>query len=645
MYVMKSIIAGNGGIQYVDRDFIIGSLSLVIWTITLITTVKHVLIAMKADNRGEGGIFALFSLVKNHAKWLLIPAMIGGATLLADSILTPAVTVTTAIEGLKSLPVIDGTIWDDQRTVILVFLLIITGLFWIQRAGTSIIGKLFGPFMMVWFLFLGCVGLAYVFDDPEVLKAFNPIYAVQVLLSPNNKVGIMILGSVFLATTGAEALYSDMGHVGKSSIYISWPFVKLCLILNYLGQGAWIVANTSDESLFFVPDLNPFYLMLSPEGRILGIILGTMAAVIASQALITGSFSVVSKAIKLDLLPHMKTFYPSDTKGQLYIPLVNKLLWVGCSIVVLLFWTSAKMETAYGIAITITLLTVTILLTAYLWYEKKKRFLAIIFALVYTFIEMVFFVSCIGKFFHGGFVAIIIAFLIFAVMVCWDRGTAVEASQRKVLDIRNYLGKLEHLKNDNSIPLTASNLVFLTSCNNKNKIERDIMFSILDKHPKKAKVYWFVHFHVTSKPFGGSYSVEKFGTDFVYKVNIRLGYKEDQRLSTFMLQIFNDLLTANELKPQVARHTIYTDEERRYLKTIRPVNIGSVKYCMIRKTLIPESDLSTLDKYAVSGKYRIRSIAGSSERLYGLETSSVIIEYVPLFIESKPVSTPLKRRH
>ena len=555
---------------------------------------------MKADNHGEGGIFALYSLVKNCAKWLIVPAMVGGAALLADSVLTPAVTVTTAVEGLRSIDVVNSILGEGQTSIILIVVATLAVLFFMQRAGTSIIGRTFGPFMTIWFLFLGLAGVIQIAGDIDIIRAINPIYAVEVLFSPNNKVGIMILGSVFLATTGAEALYSDMGHVGKKSIYISWPFVKLALILNYLGQGAWIIKNAGNAALANINDLNPFYLMLFPELRIIGIILGAMAAVIASQALITGSFSIVSEAIRLDLLPHMKTFYPSETKGQIYIPLVNNLIWVGCTVIVLFFQTSANMEAAYGLAITITLLMVTILLTAYLFVEKRKRILALLFALVFGAIETVFFISCAGKFLHGGYVAIIIAVLILVVMVSWERGTKVERKQSKRLKLSDYTDKLITLKNDKAIPMTADNLVFLTHSKNKDYIERDILYSILDKQPKRAKAYWFVHFHVTTKPFGGNYSVETFGTDSVFRITIRLGYKEDQRLNVFMTQIFNDLLISGELPMQVASHTIYSEEQKKSLRKLGPVNIGSVKYCMIRKTLIPESDLSDLDKFAVS---------------------------------------------
>ena len=342
LYVMKSILKGNGGIAHVNEDFILGALSLIIWTITLLTTVKYVLIAMRADNNGEGGIFSLYALVKKVAPWLIFPAMIGGAALLADGVLTPAVTVTTAVEGLRSIPAMNRFLGSGQARVVLITLVIISTLFAVQWAGTSKIGKAFGPVMLVWFSFLGIMGLLHVFDRPGVLRAFNPVYAARILVSPYNKAGFMILGSVFLATTGAEALYSDMGHVGRGNIYASWPFVKACLILNYLGQGAWILTHTASGTLAAIPDMNPFFQMLPEALRAPAVALGALAAIIASQALITGSYTLVSEAIRLDLMPHLEVRYPSDTKGQIYIGAVNTVLYLGCAAVVLYFRTSAQ---------------------------------------------------------------------------------------------------------------------------------------------------------------------------------------------------------------------------------------------------------------------------------------------------------------
>ena len=341
LYVMKSILEGNGGITQINEPFIVGALSLIIWTITLLTTIKYVLIAMKADNHGEGGIFSLYSLVRSCGKWLIVPAMLGGAALLADGVLTPAVTVTSAVEGLRSIAMMDRLLGGRQTGVIIITLCIIASLFAVQHAGTSRIGKAFGPVMLVWFLFLGATGAMNIFSMPQVLRAFNPAHAVELLVSPYNKLGFMILGSVFLAATGAEALYSDMGHVGRESIYISWPLVKICLILNYLGQGAWLLSSRGDAALASLESLNPFFLMLPGALRPVAVILSALAAVIASQALITGSYTLVSEAIRLDLMPHLKVQYPAETKGQIYIDTVNKILWVGCTFIVLLFRSSA----------------------------------------------------------------------------------------------------------------------------------------------------------------------------------------------------------------------------------------------------------------------------------------------------------------
>ena len=417
MYTLKAIMSGNGGLTTMSQDVVIGALSLIIWTMTLITTVKYVLVAMKADNHNEGGIFALYSLVKRCGKWLIIPAMIGGAALLADGILTPAVTVTTAIEGLRTIDFFHALIGDNQGIVVLITIVILCALFAMQRAGTSTIGKAFGPIMTVWFLYLGITGLINVGADLNVFRALNPLRGIMFLFNGNlNHAGLMVLGNVFLCTTGAEALYSDMGHVGKANIYASWPFVKACLILNYLGQGAWILANNGNAALAATPELNPFFQMLPEAARVFAVVLSTFAAIIASQALITGSYSIISEAIRLNLMPHMRIAYPSETKGQIYIPLVNNIMWVSCIGVVLFFQTSSHMEAAYGLAITVTMLMTTLLLFTYLSKIRRKHALAVPFLAFFMLLEFAFFFSSLTKFMHGGYVTVILAALIFAVM-------------------------------------------------------------------------------------------------------------------------------------------------------------------------------------------------------------------------------------
>ena len=619
MYVMKSILEGNGGITQVNEDFIIGSLSLVIWTITLLTTFKYVLIAMKADNHGEGGIFSLYSLVKHCGKWLIFPAMLGGAALLADGVLTPAVTVTTAVEGLRSMDAMDRLLGSGQGTVVLITLLIISLLFLAQRAGTSKIGKAFGPVMLLWFSFLGVMGLLQIFRLPVVLRAFNPLYAVRVLLSPYNKAGFMILGSVFLATTGAEALYSDMGHVGRENVYFSWPLVKICLILNYLGQGAWILQSKGDAALALVEDLNPFFLMLPDMLRPFAVLLGAAAAIIASQALITGSYTLVSEAILLDLLPHLEIRYPADTKGQLYIAKVNHILWIGCSLVVLYFRSGARMESAYGLAITVTMLMTTVLLSVYLLRIRKKRILAVLVLLVFAAIEAVFFLSSLGKFMHGGYVTVILTLLLLWLMVVWHRGTQLEHTYSTRLKLRDYVSNLGSLNKDESIPLLCNNLVYLGSNNDTEYVDRDILYSILDKDPKRAQAYWFVSVNVLNEPDTMEYRVDTFGTDYIFRVRLDLGFKCSPRVNVYLRQIVQDLQRSGDLPVQDKKYSIYGHS-----------TVGTFKFCMIRKSVTPKTELSAFDEFILNTKYLIRRMAGSKVQWYGLDTSSLIVETVPL---------------
>ena len=626
MYTLKAIIAGNGGLPTMSEDVVLGALSLIIWTLTLITTVKYVLVAMKADNHNEGGIFALYSLVKRCGRWLIIPAMIGGAALLADGILTPAVTVTTAIEGLRTVDFFYSIIGENQHIVVAIVICILCVLFFLQKAGTSKIGKAFGPIMTLWFLFLAVAGLPHLFENLGVLRALNPIRGITFLFNGNlNAAGVMVLGNVFLCTTGAEALYSDMGHVGKLNIYATWPFVKVCLILNYLGQGAWILANNGSAELAAIEDLNPFFQMLPENFRVFAIVLSTFAAIIASQALITGSFSIVSEAVRLDLMPHMRINYPSETKGQIYIPMVNNVMWVACICVVLFFQTSAHMEAAYGLAITVTMLMTTVLLFTYLSRVRHRTSIAIPFVVFFGAIEFMFFFSSLTKFFHGGYVTVIIAAAIFLIMYIWRRGTAIERTQTMYLPVNKYLDQIFDLSHDEEYPLLADNLVFLTNDSSIDKLDRDILYSILDKQPKRAKAYYFLNVQVTDEPFTHEYMVEDYGTDFLFKVQLRLGFKVNQRVNTYLYQIVENLVENGQLTPQEHKYSIY----------LKPSHVGDFKFCLIRKTLSPETEISGINHRCIEAKYFIRGLCGSPARWYGLENSSLLFEYVPLFSKTK----------
>ena len=628
MYVMKAIVNGNGGLLSVSEELILGALSLVIWTMTLITTVKYVLVAMKADNHNEGGIFALYSLVKRCGRWLIIPAMVGGAALLADGILTPAVTVTTAIEGLRSIELGHALLGDGQGAVVAITIVIICGLFFVQKAGTSSIGKAFGPVMTFWFLFLAAAGVMNFAGDLSILRALNPLRGLALLFSPVNHAGLGIMAFVFLCTTGAEALYSDMGHVGKGNVYATWPFVKVCLILNYLGQGAWILNNSGNAELAAMDGLNPFYQMLPEQLRPFAIGLSAVAAIIASQALITGSFTLVSEATRLDLMPHMQISYPSETKGQLYIPLVNNIMWVGTIFIVLLFQTSSRMEAAYGLAITVTMLMTTTLLVSYLAFVRHNRLGAVAFAIVFGLIELSFFVSCCTLFLQGGYVMIILAGALFYVMYVWRRGTAIERTQSVYLPVTDYLDQIERLSGDERVEFIADNLVFLTNDSSHDLLDRDILYSILDKHPKRARAYFFINVRVTDEPYTHAYSVESFGTNYLFKVQLQLGFKVNQRVNAYLYQIVNDLIEGGELSPQDHAYSIYRN----------PSHVGDFRFCMLRKVLSPTTTLSSRDWRTMNAKYAIRKWCGSPARWYGLENSSVIFEYVPLFTKARAVT-------
>ena len=462
-----------------------------------------------------------------------------------------------------------------------------------------------------------------IFSMPQVLRAFNPAHAVELLVSPYNKLGFMILGSVFLAATGAEALYSDMGHVGRESIYISWTLVKICLILNYLGQGAWLLSSRGDAALASLESLNPFFLMLPGALRPVAVILSALAAVIASQALITGSYTLVSEAIRLDLMPHLKVQYPAETKGQIYIDTVNKILWVGCTFIVLLFRSSARMESAYGLAITVTMLMTTLLLFVYLSRVRGKKALAWGVLIVFGAIETVFFLSSLSKFAHGRYVAVIMALLLLSIMIIWHRGTQLEQKYSVRLKLGDYTENLAALRGDSALPELTQNLVYIGSSDDMETIDRNTLYSILDKDPKRARAYWFLSVHVLDEPNAMNYQVETFGTDYIFRVKLNLGFKNDQRVNIYLRQIVRDLLESGELPPQERKYSIYG-----------PSQVGSFKFLMLRRAVPLMSELSRTDEIILNLKYAVRRAAGSVIQWYGLDTSSVIVEQAPLVIPS-----------
>lgn len=630
LYVMKSIVEGNGGIGNVNRDFIIGSISLVLWTVTLLTTLQTVIIALKATNHGEGGIFALYTLVRKRAKWLVLPALIGGAAILADGTLTPAVTVTTAIEGLNfggNVPV------STQNMVIAITVVILLVLFSIQKMGTSIIGKAFGPIMFLWFTFLGVMGVMNMVGDWSILQAINPIYAIRLLVSPYNKAGIFILGSIFLATTGAEALYSDVGHVGKSNIIGSWPFVFVCLSLNYFGQGVWILNNPTyrpaDGGV-----LNPFFEMIPANIRLFAIILATIAAVIASQALITGSFTLVAEASGLKFLPRMNINYPSNEKGQIYIPSINKGICVATIAIVLYFQTSAHMEAAYGLSITISMLMTTILLYEWLVMKKVNTVWNWIFLIFFGVLDIMFMISSLTKFTHGGYVSLFIAGAIGFIMYVWYYGNKVRdkrEARNAYVRLDEYTDMLTNLSHDENYPTYATNLVYMANVKYNKFIKREILYSILDKRPKRAKAYWFVTVNVTNEPFTAEYAVNTYGTKNVINIQLYLGFKKQTSVNVYIRQIVHDLIADGTIEPQPQEYTTSPGRD-----------VGDFSFVIVNDVISPQTQLVGYEKWLVEARVRLQNLSSNPASWFGLEYADTVIERVPLIL-GRPNPSYIKR--
>ncbi|MGT2844262.1 KUP/HAK/KT family potassium transporter [Streptococcus hongkongensis] len=624
LYTMQSLVENQGGISNVSETFILGSISLIFWTLTLITTIKYVWIALRADNHHEGGIFSLYTLVRKMSPWLIVPAMIGGATLLSDGALTPAVTVTSAIEGLKAVPGI-SSIYQNQTNVIITTLLIILSLFSLQRFGTSMIGKMFGPVMLIWFSFLGLIGFFNTLGHLEIFKAINPYYAINLLLSPENSRGIFILGSIFLATTGAEALYSDLGHVGRGNVYFSWPFVKVCILLSYCGQGAWILANRNSGI-----ELNPFFAAV-PEGvRVLAVIIATLAAIIASQALITGSFTLVAEAMRLKIFPLFRVTYPGQNLGQLYIPVINWVLCFITSCVVLYFRNSAHMEAAYGLAITITMLMTTVLLNYYLIKEGMNSILAHVVMSFFALIEFIFFAASAVKFMHGGYVVVILALGIVLVMFIWHKGTKIVFKYVKSLNLLDYREQIKALRDDKAIDLYQTNVVYLTNRLQDNMIDKSILYSILDKRPKRAKVYWFVNVKVTDEPYTAKYKVDMMGTDYMVKVELFLGFRMPQSVPRYLRTIVQDLMESGRLPKQEQEYSITPGRK-----------VGDFRFVIIEERVSNARQLNGFERFIMQTKASIKHFTATPMRWFGLQYSEVTVEVVPLIL-SDVLKLPIK---
>jgi KUP system potassium uptake protein len=625
LYVLNAIMSN----KVISKELIFGSLSLVIWTLTLQTTIKYVILTLRADNRGEGGIFSLFALVRRRRKWLVIPAMIGGAALLADGMITPPISVTSAIEGLKQVPFFMNI---SQWTIIYIVIGILTLLFFIQQFGTVFIGKFFGPIMAVWFVMLGVLGLFHISDDFEIFRAFNPYYGFELLVNYPN--GFYILGGVFLCTTGAEALYSDLGHTGKWNIRYSWIFVKSCLILNYLGQGAWLLSNFNGQEItasMINDGFNPFYGVMPQWFLYFGITIATTAAIIASQALLSGSFTLISEAMRLNLWPKFRITYPTEARGQLYIRFINFMLFAGCVGIVLYFQKASNMEAAYGLAITLCMIATSILFANYLVTKRTNKLSIYVYLVVFLTIELSFLFANIDKFPHGGFVTLVVGGLLFFIMYDWYRARRIKNRYIEFVRLQDYIPKIQELSNDKSIAKYATHLVYLTSADNPKEIEHKIIHSILHKKPKRADIYWFVHVDTLDDPYTSEYLVEQIIPNDIIRVEFRLGFRVQPRINLMFRKVVEDLVANQEV-----------NVTSRYESLERSKVIGDFQFVVLEKYLSEENDLPLMERIIMKFHFWLKDVSLSEERGFGLDPSNVTVEKFPLVISN--VTMPGLRR-
>lgn len=618
LYTFNEIILG----REVTEFLILGSLSCIIWTITLQTTLKYVILVLRADNKGEGGTFSLYALVRRRKKWLVIPAMIGGASLLADGIITPPMSITSAIEGLKELPSLG--IQDGSDTVVFIVLSILTLFFFMQQFGTASIGKLFGPVMFIWFTMLLVLGAYHLIDYVYILKAFNPYHAVRFL--KDYPQGFLMLGAVFLCITGAEALYSDLGHCGRRNIRITWVYVKICLLINYLGQGAYMLSTRRPgvvltEEVRNTMGINAFY-DLMPEWFIIpGVVIATAATIIASQAMVSGAFTVVSEAMRLNLWPKLRIKYPSEEKGQLYIPAIAGIMYIGCIFVLLFFRKSTNMAAAYGLAIIITMLTTTILYANFLVLNRAKKGWIYLFLVVYLTIETAFLVALMQKFVHGGYITILIGLVIFSVMYMWYRARKIKNRYIEFVRLEHYIPKLQELSNDKSVAKFATHLIYLTSANNPKEIEHKIIYSILNRKPKRADIYWFLHVDTLDTPYTCEYKVEHIIPNDIIRIDFRLGFRIEPRVNIMFRKVVEDLVANKEVNIL-----------SRYESLASSNTVGDFQFMVMEKYLSQDNELPFVEQIIMKLYFIIKDISLSEEKGFGLDAANVTVEKFPLIV-------------
>ncbi len=613
LYAIKAIVGSAGEF---NELLVYGALSCVFWTLTLQTTIKYIIITLRADNKGEGGIFALFALIRRKSAWAAILTMIGGGALLADGVITPAITVTSSIEGLKLI--------SPHISVVPIVLVIFVLLFFMQQFGTNFIGSSFGPIMVIWFLMIAILGFSHIIHFPLILKALSPVYAIRFLTEYPG--GFILLGAVFLCTTGAEALYSDLGHCGRTNIRISWIFVKTALLLNYFGQGAWLMTH-------YVPgsDAIPFFSLMPKWFLLSGIFISTAASIIASQALISGSFTLVSEAVSLNFWPKIRIVNPTFVRGQVYLPFVNWSLFILCSLVVVFFRESANMEAAYGLAITITMIMTTLLISYYLYQSGTDRRLAVLMMVFFLTIESAFLISNLHKFKYGGWFTLLLAAVYFLVMFGWYFGRKIKNRHITFIKLGDYIDLFKDLRNDRSVPKFATNLVYLIKANHQDQVESKVMYSIFQKQPKRADTYWLLHVDMVNEPNRFEYKVNQIIPGILIRIDFHLGFKVDPKINLYFREALEDLARTGEIKLESSFDSL----KKRHFP-------ADFKFILIDRIMLRDYKLTNTENFILAIQGIVRNLAQPEERALHLDSSNTIVEKVPIII-NKPVDSRIKR--
>lgn len=614
LYTMRAILFGE--IHNINELLIYGSLSCIFWTLTLSTTIKYVFITLKADNNGEGGIFALFALIKKKSSWAAVLTMIGGAALLADGVIMPSITVTSAVEGLR--------LFNPQIHVVPIVLIIIAALFFIQQFGTNFVGSSFGPIMMVWFLMLGILGLSQLVLFPDILRAVDPAFAYRFLSEYPG--GFILLGAVFLCTTGAEILYADLGHCGRTNIRVSWAFVKIALLLNYFGQGAWLMLHGAANTY-----VNPFFEIMPRWLLLPGVIVATAAAIIASQAIISGSFTLISEAVSLNFWPKIRILYPTLIKGQVYLPFVNWFLWIACSLVVFFFQESSNMNAAYGLAITITEIMTTLLLSYFLYQKGLNHRLVILLLMVYLTIEGSFLIANLHKFNSGGWFTLLLAIIYFSVMIGWYFGRKIKNRYISFANLNKYANLFKDLSKDESVPKTATNLVYIIRANRLDQVESKVIYSIFKKQPKRADKYWFLHVDRVNEPNKFEYHVTQIIPGILIRVDFLIGFKVVPKINLYFREVLEDLVGSGEIKLESS------------FSSLRKHDIpGDFKFILIDRIMSRDLKLTNRENLILTLNSLAQKLSITDLRALQLDTTNTVIEQVPILID-QPVAVRIKR--